>query len=139
MESWYIMIFLFAKQFSFPIFSVIHFRLSVYESPIYTIKDIFRIAEIWIVTFLKLGSKTSLYFTHALTALKIILGDGFYYSNSSNGFQKIFEALPSWKGNLGENGYLYMYGWVPVTVTWNYHNIVCELTMPQYKIKSLKQ
>ena len=51
MESWYIMIFLFSKQFSFPIFSVIHFPLSVYESPIYTIKDIFRIAEIWIVTF----------------------------------------------------------------------------------------
>ena len=25
--------------------------------------------------------------------------------------------------DLGENGYMYMYGWVPLLSTWNYHNI----------------
>ena len=29
-----------------------------------------------------------------------------------------------WDGSLGENGYMYMYGWVPLLSTWNYHNIV---------------
>ena len=24
-----------------------------------------------------------------------------------------------------ENGYMYLYGWVPSLFTWNYHNIVC--------------
>ena len=33
---------------------------------------------------------------------------------------------PGWEGSLRENGYmyLYMYGWVPLLSTWNYHNIV---------------
>ena len=31
---------------------------------------------------------------------------------------------PGWKGRLGEDGYMYMYGWVPWLFTWNYHNIV---------------
>ena len=31
---------------------------------------------------------------------------------------------PGWKGSLGENGYMYMYGWVAMLYTWNYHNIV---------------
>ena len=31
------------------------------------------------------------------------------------------------KGGLGENGYMYMYGWVPSLSTWNYHNIVNRL------------
>ena len=26
---------------------------------------------------------------------------------------------PGWKGSLGENGYTYMYGWVPPLFTWN--------------------
>ena len=30
-----------------------------------------------------------------------------------------------WAGEeFGENGYMYMYGWVPLLSTWNYHNIV---------------
>ena len=29
--------------------------------------------------------------------------------------------------NLGENGYMYMYGWVPLLPTWNNHNIVNRL------------
>ena len=29
---------------------------------------------------------------------------------------------PEWEGNLGKNGY--MYSWVPLLSTWNYHNIV---------------
>jgi len=28
-------------------------------------------------------------------------------------------------GDLGENGYMYMYGWVPLLFTWNYDDIVC--------------
>ena len=31
---------------------------------------------------------------------------------------------PEWEGSLGGNGYMYMYGWVPLLSTWNYHNIV---------------
>ena len=30
-----------------------------------------------------------------------------------------------WESSLGENGYMYIYGWVPSLFTWNYHNIVC--------------
>ena len=29
-----------------------------------------------------------------------------------------------WEGSLGENRYMYIYGWVPSLFTWNYHNIV---------------
>ena len=29
-----------------------------------------------------------------------------------------------WDGDLGENGYMYMYGWVFSLSTWNYHNVV---------------
>ena len=32
---------------------------------------------------------------------------------------------PGWDGSLGDNGYMYMYGWVPLLFTWNYHNVVC--------------
>ena len=31
---------------------------------------------------------------------------------------------PGWKGSLGENGYMYVYGWIPLLFTWNYHDIV---------------
>ena len=29
------------------------------------------------------------------------------------------------EGSSGENGHMYVYGWVPSLFTWNYHNIVC--------------
>ena len=29
-----------------------------------------------------------------------------------------------WEGSLGENGYMYMYGWVPLLFAWNYCNVV---------------
>jgi len=32
-----------------------------------------------------------------------------------------------WKGSLSENGYSYMYGWIPSPLTWTYHNIVNQL------------
>ena len=38
------------------------------------------------------------------------------------------------KGSLGENGYMYTYGWVPLLSTWNYHNIVNRL-YPNIKLK----
>ena len=31
---------------------------------------------------------------------------------------------PGGEGSLGENGYIYMCGWVSLLSTWNYHNIV---------------
>ena len=37
-------------------------------------------------------------------------------------------------GSLGENGYMYVYDWVPWLFTCNYHNIVNWL----YQVKSLK-
>ena len=45
---------------------------------------------------------------------------------------------PGWEGSLGENGYMYMYDWVSLLFTWNYHNIVNWLSF-QYKIKSFKK
>ena len=32
-----------------------------------------------------------------------------------------------WEGSLGEKSYMYMYGWVALLYTWNYHNIVNRL------------
>ena len=34
--------------------------------------------------------------------------------------------VAAWMGEEfeGENGYMYMYGWVPLLFFWNYHNIV---------------
>ena len=40
---------------------------------------------------------------------------------------------PEKEGSLGENGYMYMYGWVPSLFTWNYHNIVNQLHPKQNK------
>ena len=34
-------------------------------------------------------------------------------------------------GELGENGYMYMYGWIPLLFTWNYYNIVCKSAIAQ--------
>ena len=42
---------------------------------------------------------------------------------------------PGWEGNLGENVYTYMYGWVPSLFTWNYHKI---FNQPYSNIKKLK-
>ena len=46
--------------------------------------------------------------------------------------------------DLGENGYMFMYGWVPSLFTWNYHNIVNRLypnikKKVQNKIKNEKE
>ena len=41
---------------------------------------------------------------------------------------------PECEGSLGGNEYLYMYGWVPLLFTWNYH--INLLAIPQYKVKS---
>ena len=40
---------------------------------------------------------------------------------------RIFLQQPGWEGSLGENEYMYMYGWVALLCTWNYHNIVNRL------------
>ena len=34
---------------------------------------------------------------------------------------------PGWEGSLGENGYTYMYWWVPLLFTWDSLNIVNQL------------
>ena len=37
-------------------------------------------------------------------------------------------CVAAWMGgSLGENGYMYMYGWVPSLYSWNYHDIVSRL------------
>ena len=41
------------------------------------------------------------------------------------------------RGVWGENGYMYMYGWVPLLCTRNYHNIVDRLCS-NIKLKVLK-
>ena len=34
-------------------------------------------------------------------------------------------SVPAWMGaGLGENGYVYVYDWVPLLLTWNCHNII---------------
>ena len=45
------------------------------------------------------------------------------------GFNIIVEARNNkwWEDSLGENGYMYMYGWVPSWFPWNYQNIVNQL------------
>ena len=43
-------------------------------------------------------------------------------------------SKPGWEGNLGENRYMYVYGWVPLLFTWSYHNIVNWL-YPNTKLK----
>ena len=40
-----------------------------------------------------------------------------------------------WEEGLGENGYLYVYGWVPLLSTWNYHSIVNQLYSNIKKLK----
>ena len=36
--------------------------------------------------------------------------------------------VPGWTGwGFGENKYVYMYSWVPVLLTWNFHNVVDQL------------
>ena len=42
---------------------------------------------------------------------------------------------PGWEGGWGEDGYMYMFGWVPLLLTWNYHYIVNQLHTNK-KIKS---
>ena len=42
-------------------------------------------------------------------------------------------------GVLGENGYMYMYGWVPSPSTWNYHNIVNPNTKCFWYLNKLKE
>ena len=38
-----------------------------------------------------------------------------------------------WEGSLGENGYMYMYGWVPLLSTWNNTTLLIGYTMIQNK------
>ena len=32
---------------------------------------------------------------------------------------------PGWEGSVAEEGYMCVCVWVPLLLTWNYHNIVC--------------
>ena len=45
---------------------------------------------------------------------------------------------PGWEGSLGENGYMCMYGWVPLLFSWKDHNIVNWLYC-NIKLKALKK
>ena len=43
---------------------------------------------------------------------------------------------PGWEGSLGENGYMYVYSWVPLLFTWNYQNIVNRLSVCTHSVVS---
>ena len=36
-------------------------------------------------------------------------------------------SLEGWEESLGENGYMYVYGWIPLLFTWICHNIANRL------------
>ena len=42
-----------------------------------------------------------------------------------------------WEGSLEENGQMYIYGWVPLLYTWNYHNISYTPKWNKFKKKML--
>ena len=42
----------------------------------------------------------------------------------TRGYHDVSKVTLTWEGSLGEKGYMYMYGWVPLLCTWNYHNVV---------------
>ena len=42
-------------------------------------------------------------------------------------FHSSVMCQPGWEAGLGENGYMYMFGWVPSLFIWNYHNTVSQL------------
>ena len=43
------------------------------------------------------------------------------------------------EGSLGENGYMYMYGWVLLLFLWNYHNVFVSWLYPNTKLEVKKQ
>ena len=45
---------------------------------------------------------------------------------------------PGWERSLGENGYMYIYGWAASLCAWNYHNIINQL-YHIYNKKSFKK
>ena len=52
--------------------------------------------------------------------------------------RELCSVLSGGEASLGENGCMYMHGWVPSLSTWNRHNTVGSSAVPQYKIKSIK-
>ena len=46
-------------------------------------------------------------------------------------------VVPGWEGSLGENGYMYMYGWVPFCSSGTITTLLINHT--PIKIKSLKK
>ena len=56
----------------------------------------------------------------------------------AHGTLLIVMQQPGWERSLRENWYLHMSGWVPLLVTWNYHNIVKWLYPTQHKVKKKK-
>ena len=47
--------------------------------------------------------------------------------------QNYVAAWMEGENGLGQNGYMYMYGWAPLLFTWNYHNTVNWLQFIQNK------
>ena len=38
-----------------------------------------------------------------------------------------YSVITMWEKKLERNGYMYMYNWIILLYTWNYHNIVNQL------------
>ena len=50
-----------------------------------------------------------------------------WMTNTAQGTLLNVTWQPGWEESLGENGYMYMYGWVSLLSTWNYHDIISWL------------
>ena len=66
---------------------------------------------------------------YTILYLKWITNQNLLYStrNSAQSY-----VVPGWDGGLRENGYMYMYGWVPSLFTSNYHNIFVNRLSVQF-------
>ena len=54
-------------------------------------------------------------------------------------YETLLSAMwqPGWECRLEENGYMYIYGWIPSLFTWNYHKIVNRLFNTKYCFKRI--
>ena len=78
---------------------------------------------------------------HTLLYLKCITNNDLLYSTWNSALCYVVAWMG---GSFGENGCMYMDGWVPLLPTWNYHNIVNQIypntkqkVKKKYKIKTI--
>ena len=67
---------------------------------------------------------------YTLLYLKQITNKALLYSTGNS---VPCHVTDGWEGSLGENGSMYMCGWVPSVFTWNYHTLLAGYTPIQSK------